>query len=118
MARNVFCSSVFTHRSVSRSVRDSAVEALRLPREERVPLVLYEAAVISFVIRHVGLAVDIQEHLTEHDVVCVGDGLGQEIVSFFLSPRKAEKRNSTAAPILPSPSGTCSDFRCRESRRV
>ena len=72
-------SSFLTHRSVSRAVGDSAVEALRLPREERVALVRYETAVIGFVVGHVGLSVSVQEQFTEHDVVCVGGGLRQEI---------------------------------------
>ena len=61
--------------SVFGSVRDRAVEPLRLPREEGVALVRDEAAVVGPVVGHVGLAVGVQEEVAEHDVVTVSRGL-------------------------------------------
>ena len=63
--------------SISRAVRDGAVEALRLPREEGVGLVRDEAAVVGLVVGHVGLSVGVQEEVAQYDVVCVGGGLKQ-----------------------------------------
>ena len=77
-------SSFLTHRSVSRAVGDSAVEALRLPREERVALVRYETAVIGSVVSYVGLSVGVQEQVAEHDVVAVTDGLEREVIQLYI----------------------------------